>query len=498
MASLPPSSPPPSPPPALSSSSFELRDFKYNAAGELVEIQRVVKDLSDSLVPLHLSSNEASESLYDEVQKAHDSAFKNFAKTREMYNDQNSTVVRIRVASYNVLSSCLSSPSHFVGVENPEWCDPKYRLELIKEKLESEFTKNSVICLQEVSLEWAGKLQVFFEANNYAFVVSNYGNVWNGYMGVGIAYPRECYVLQEVDVTCISDTKTWSASAPAPATAVSTTSTTSTTMTTMTMTTRKLFTSLYAMLIARFNVWSFSFKKKESQPENPWEIAKSRFNRMVSLRLRPIRYGISQHDFWVSTYHMPCVFKIPAVMTIHTALAIQHVYKLSGNGKFPRIFAGDFNFKPKSPQYMLVTEAYLSRLVHDPYDLETHGKRTMPDVPCYPGDLWYPRLAGSEGSMFSAYYETNGKEPPFTNLALTKDMKNGKSFAHTLDYVFFCGGAHKMLHPCDTVQLANDELRSLKSLPSQHEPSDHLLIAVDFEMSDVPEMRARAGKVDDV
>jgi len=40
--------------------------------------------------------------------------------------------------------------------------------------------QNSILCLQEVSLAWTGKLYSFFEANDYAFVVSNYGGRFNG------------------------------------------------------------------------------------------------------------------------------------------------------------------------------------------------------------------------------------------------------------------------------------------------------------------------------
>lgn len=43
----------------------------------------------------------------------------------------------------------------------------------------------------------------------------------------------------------------------------------------------------------------------------------------VSLRLRERGSGAVLS---VSTYHMPCMFELPRVMTIHAALAAQHAH----------------------------------------------------------------------------------------------------------------------------------------------------------------------------
>ena len=47
-------------------------------------------------------------------------------------------------------------------------------------KLDNETAQDSVICLQEVSTAWAGKMHVFFEQRGYTFVTANYGNFRNG------------------------------------------------------------------------------------------------------------------------------------------------------------------------------------------------------------------------------------------------------------------------------------------------------------------------------
>jgi mRNA deadenylase 3'-5' endonuclease subunit Ccr4 len=73
---------------------------------------------------------------------------------------------KVHIVSYNVLSSHLSSPSHFTTYPI-EHLAPEKRLPCVLEKLEEELgaggvdqaDKASVIfCLQEVSYDWAGTL----------------------------------------------------------------------------------------------------------------------------------------------------------------------------------------------------------------------------------------------------------------------------------------------------------------------------------------------------
>jgi exonuclease III len=61
-------------------------------------------------------------------------------------------------------------------------------------------SRKSIICLQEVSIDWAGELQTLFANNKYHFITGMYGKRFNGYMGVGIAVPYEKYELLGVDI----------------------------------------------------------------------------------------------------------------------------------------------------------------------------------------------------------------------------------------------------------------------------------------------------------
>lgn len=78
--------------------------------------------------------------------------------------------MKLRVVSYNVLSSHLASPSHFSTL-NPEYLDAAYRLPNVLSKLENQMKEpKTVICLQEVSYDWAGSFHNFFANRGYHLV----------------------------------------------------------------------------------------------------------------------------------------------------------------------------------------------------------------------------------------------------------------------------------------------------------------------------------------
>ena len=165
--------------------------------------------------------------------------------------------------SYNVLSSSLCEPSYFSACK-PEDLKPATRLKRVMDKLSLEVAQgrygmatfehpvatapatarlrppspaprhryppqpppsppaaaaaaslphplrqHSVICLQEVSMLWAGDLHSHFAQRGYHFVFTGYGGRKNGYMGVGIAYPVDAFATQRVAIKRISETKKW-------------------------------------------------------------------------------------------------------------------------------------------------------------------------------------------------------------------------------------------------------------------------------------------------
>ena len=110
------------------------------------------------------------------------------------------------VVTYNILSSALASPDWFRN------CDPRdleadTRLQRVLHKLGAQVEKRAIICLQEVSRGWSGKLHAFFQQRNYTFIDSLYGAQVSGYMGVGLAFPNERWRAADIDIQRIADTK---------------------------------------------------------------------------------------------------------------------------------------------------------------------------------------------------------------------------------------------------------------------------------------------------
>jgi exonuclease III len=105
----------------------------------------------------------------------------------------------VRVASYNILSSHLASPSHFTTL-NPDHLKADNRLPVILQQLDEEMSQQSIICLQEVSYLWGGALHTHFANGDYHFVTALYGKKFNNYMGVGIAIPTRKYKVVDVDI----------------------------------------------------------------------------------------------------------------------------------------------------------------------------------------------------------------------------------------------------------------------------------------------------------
>ena len=163
--------------------------------------------------------------------------------------------------------------------------------------------------------------------------------------------------------------------------------------------------------------------QNESDIDRIWPEVLKRKNEMISLKLT---CKDSTSSFYVGTYHMPCVFRVPEVMAIHAALASQHLCALASDtndlvadqnqekekyedGKkepsladlvanssvdqphtvdearstprkgrvLPYILAGDFNIKPDSSVYHLLTQGALP------------SSSTEIIKPSKPGDKWY-------------------------------------------------------------------------------------------------------------
>jgi len=348
-----------------------------------------------------------------------------------------------RVATYNVLSPRLASPGYFRKC-NPKALDPSARLAAVMQQLSHEVESESIVALQEVALSWAGPLQVWFAERGYSFIHSNYGNAFNGYMGVGIAYPLTKYELQGAELCRLSDSKPWP-KAPVDC-------------------------SLPARLAGALRpvrqvlgapvglLRRLLLGPRPRPPEDPWAFSQRRFNSLVFLRLRCRSSGAS---LGVATYHMPCAFFLPPAMVIHCALAAQAAASLAGDAPF--VLCGDFNIKPGDATYELLTSSSGTL---------PPGHPELP--PAREWDDWTPTVPTP---LASAYATVDGAEPDFTNYAQVRDEP---PFIDCLDYIFY--SADGRLTPVAVKPLPTREQVG-GPLPTFAEPSDHILIAAEFKIA---------------
>jgi len=312
----------------------------------------------------------------------------------------------IKVTTYNVLSSHLSEEDYFTHCD-PVHLDPKRRLGELKRKLDVEVAQGAVICLQEVSTLWAGSLTSYFTSKGYAFSTGLYGSKFNGYMGVAMAVPLHKYDILDVDITRVADTK---------------------------RNARRVQLGFVQEWLRRVGNYVRSllvnWKLLDRPEEDAWQLANSRFNQMISMRLAPKGSG-GGGAFVVGTYHMPCMFRTPAVMTIHCALSAQHIARYARG--LPYVFCGDFNIKPGTPMYDVMTRG----CVQDDSCIESPLRFTPPE------DSWravlqqplvsaYAAASKAQGGISDEFCDHRG-EPDFTNHARIKDEA---AFIDTLDYIF--------------------------------------------------------------
>lgn len=185
----------------------------------------------------------------------------------------------------------------------------------------------------------------------------------------------------------------------------------------------------------------------ELDKEDIWVKAIRNKNTMLCMRL-----SINNKTFCIGTYHMPCFGD--SVKILHLITAIQQLNKFAGNYKC--IFAGDFNMMPNSVLYKIIT-------IGGNY-VDLVEKSINYDTIMFSFKI--PMIMQSEYKLF-------GSDPIFTNYA---HVANSEPFSGCLDYIFVSRGWKVV-----GVDESPVELPEL-TYPSDTEPSDHLLLAVNLEL----------------
>ncbi|CAF3987955.1 unnamed protein product [Adineta steineri] len=329
----------------------------------------------------------------------------------------------VRVVTYNILVPILANqPEHYTKCQI-EFLQTDYRWKLIQFQLEQEIIHhdNTIICIQELSLPLLPKLELFFRRLNYTFFHNLYEERHKDYMGVGIAIPVSMQ-LNSISIIKIGD---------------------------HIRSICKLREKETILLPEESNL-HHDVKNKLTEPvSDPWETAINRRNTLVCLQVM-----INNKSLYIGTYNMPCLYKEPDVMIIHSSIVKDLMFQLSDGQDF--ILAGDFNIRPQDACYQALTKK-------DDSDID------LPQSNIY--EISYKRNAAQV--LNSAYREKNGIEPVYTNFAHSPQSPN---FCETLDYIFFNGD----LTVEEVLKLPDDP--TSESYPDETHPSDHLMIAATFQL----------------
>jgi mRNA deadenylase 3'-5' endonuclease subunit Ccr4 len=326
----------------------------------------------------------------------------------------------LQVVSYNILSKPLCRPDVFTPEHyNPGVLQFDMRYTLLINKLEKHIANKAVICLQEVDVESAGRLQLDFKCRGYDWVYHPYGTSFNGYMGVAIAYPNNLQI-KSIDRFRLMDGKQWP----------------------------DVNNRSWVNRFIKFMTFGYLDFTKDYLT---WYKMKAKYNFMITLEIMT-----GQDDsIFVGTVHMPCEFMAESIMITSAGLAMEHIQKLA-NGR-PYVLAGDFNVTPGSNVYRLLTTGECDEMAIER------------DFPI--DDLWRTsKLCLS--AMSSASWVWFDNEPAWTTNSICTFGGRTNAFRNTLDYIFI---SEPLRVSNAFVYAENNEL-----CPNNTQPSDHLLIWADL------------------
>ena len=399
----------------------------------------------------------------------------------------------------------------------------------------------TIFALQEICYPLTSALHTFFAQHDYTFITGLYGKKFNGYMGVGVAYPNEYFDTVNVDICRLSDERVdgWPRVEEEDVDTVGGKKRKQG----LVQHFRKVINQLVRNKFVKQLTTPFSNNNNKNGDKektiDPWEMSENRFNVLVSVALRHRHNTNNSKEsddgtFLISNYHMPCAFYAPPVMNIHAEMVARRVQTLASNlyttlhhqndgtnkitdgggiETIPYILAGDFNIMPNSSHYQLLTTGILdendSTFPPPKYDMKW-------TVQSYAMDSAYAMMSSSSGggggndNDNKEGGEGGGGEPEFTNYAHIQDQED--PFIGTLDYIFL-SKKEKTTTTTDAATTArsstigkgkkdddNDDnvvgqwwkvngvsklptvLNSGGPFPNAVEPSDHLLIAADLEL----------------
>jgi exonuclease III len=335
----------------------------------------------------------------------------------------------VKVISYNLLSAKLCNNSDFLNYPIPEDLDENTRktrtINLLENFIKFSNNPQPIICLQEISSDWKGSLELLFAKHNYSFF-----NISYGILGIGIAIPNESITITNVEYIHIGElikTNTpraiWNLEEEYREVERD----------------RKIrednltFLEKVSLIVKEYTALIPEYIRIIEET-----IEQARLKKNYTIRLN-LKLKTDEKEFILYNYHMPCTFKIPIIQFLHLSVFKRLILK---HHMIPTIFAGDFNIKPSSDEYNFFTGEPVpeSKMVYLP-------KEDQDDI-----------------SYQSFKMTTSPEIAPFT---CHSETKFGGYFKDTLDYIFVSNA---------NIKLFGQLLETDKKMPNSVCPSDHLPI----------------------
>lgn len=285
----------------------------------------------------------------------------------------------ISLTTYNVLANSMAD-ARFFKVSDLSVLSLGNRMPLILNELQKCFDREDIICLQEVDVTLAAAgLHQAFAKNGYYPLTAHYSTMTGrDYFGNLIAFPLKKYDLVTYGQCKIGD---------------------------------------YIIIPKEYkdpiSPQPFADGKPRSVNCDVYQEAAKRDSALLYAIFSDKSTG---KKFVVNTYHVPCAFWWPSVMTLHIESLLRKIKELSCG--LPYILMGDFNICPHTPLYNFITDGTISDAQHIPSSEWIHPPvfpltdlRTLCEFPFLPTNC----ARNANDSVFEAAIDHIFCSPGFEN-----------------------------------------------------------------------------------
>ena len=336
----------------------------------------------------------------------------------------------VKVISYNLLTSKLCNNSDFLNYLIPEDLDENTRktrtITLLENFMKFSNNPQPIICLQEISSDWKGTLELLFAKHDYSFF-----NISYGILGIGIAIPNESITITNVEYIHIGELiktntsrKIWQIEEEYREVERN----------------RKIrednltFLEKVSLIVKEYTALIPEYIRTIEET-----IEKAKWIKNYAIRLT-LKLKTDEKEFIIYNYHMPCTFKTPIIQFLHLSVLKRLILK---HHQIPTIFAGDFNITPSSDEYNFFT-----------------GAAPIPE-----SKMVYLPKEDQEDISYQSFKMTTIPITPFT---CHNETKFGGYFKDTLDYIFVSNA---------NIKMSGSLLETDEKMPNSICPSETFLIS---------------------